>query len=89
MTRTIVKAIHTDGSSAYYPSLTECCQDYGIRYEKMLLQLIENGGLAPDGKTFFDYPTDEEMKEIRRGEITLIYNAARRRRENGIQNHTD
>lgn len=80
MTRTVVKAIHIDGTIAYYASLTDCCQDYGIRYEQSLKQLIDNGGLAPDGKTFFDYPTDWEMKEIRGGRTHLIYAARRTRR---------
>lgn len=82
--RTVVKALLIDGTAAYYASLTECCQEYGIRYEQSLKQLIDNGGLAPDGKTFFDYPTEVEMKEINSGRITLIFAARRARRTNGI-----
>lgn len=80
----VVKAIRSDGTIEYYASLTECCQEYGIRYEQSLKQLIDNGGLAPDGKTFFDYPTEVEMKEISSGRITMIYAARKARRANGI-----
>ena len=80
----VVKAIRNDGAIEYYASLTECCQEYGIRYEYSLTQLIETGGLAPDGKTFFDYPTDVELKEISDGKITMIYAARKARRANGI-----
>lgn len=80
MTRTVVKAFFSDGSVAYYASLSECCQDFGIRYKEDLRRLIDKGGLAPDGKTFFDYPTKEEMKSIEDGKITLIFNARRRKK---------
>lgn len=82
MTRTIVKALHPGGGVSYYASLSECCRDYGIRYEESLKNLVENAGLAPDGKTFFDYPTKQEIEDINKGRITLIYDATRRRRKN-------
>ena len=80
MTRTVVKAFLADGSVAFYASLSECCQDFGIRYKEDLRRLIDKAGLAPDGKTFFDYPTEAEMKDIEDGKITLIFNARRRKK---------
>ena len=80
MTRTVVKAMFIDGTSVYYASLADCCEDYGIRYKENLKQLIEEAGLAPDGKTFFDYPTKQELEEIREGKITLVFDASKRKR---------
>ena len=67
-----VKAISQGGDIAYYGSLSACCREYGLRYEKLLTQLIETGGLAPDGKTFFDYPTETEERLIEANKIHLI-----------------
>lgn len=40
--------------SFVYPSLTDCCSEFGIRYVSTLKKLIEHGGTAPDGYTTFD-----------------------------------
>lgn len=69
---TLVKAIEDNGNVAYFGSLTACCRQYGIRYESSLKQLIETGGLAPDGRTFFDYPLEYEVEQIRKGKILLV-----------------
>ena len=82
MTRTIVKALLIDGSSIYYSSLSECCRDFGIRYEESLKKLIEEAGVAPDGKTFFDYPTKSELEDIKNGKILLVFDSTKRRRKN-------
>ena len=62
-----IKAMTTDGEVEYFSSLEECCQFYGIRYHHALTKLINEAGLAPDGKTFFDYPTDQEIQELNKG----------------------
>jgi len=61
---TIVKAMKPDGTTEYFLSLEDCCAAYGIKYHKALTKLINEAGLAPDGRTFFDYPTDFEAKEL-------------------------
>lgn len=69
-----VKAM-TTGSQVdilYFASLTSCAKVFGLRYEASVKKLMEEGGLAPDGKTFFDEPTDQEVKMIRSGEILLV-----------------
>lgn len=62
-----VKALFANGDCCYYSSLGACCREHGIRYEDRLVALIEDGGLAPDGRTFFDWPTDHEEKLLHDG----------------------
>ena len=78
----IVKAIEPNGNVAYYGSLADCRKEYGIRYDALLVKLIEQGGLAPDGKTFFDWPTDYELEEIAQNRITLSTTGRREQQEN-------
>lgn len=40
--------------SFVYRSLTDCCNEFNIRYVSSLKKLIESGGTAPDGYTTFD-----------------------------------
>ena len=61
-----VKSYNPDGTSSYFRSVEECCKVFGIKYHQTLIRLIENGQLAEDGKTFFDYPTDYEVKVLER-----------------------
>lgn len=70
----IVKSMlpNKSGEAVYYETIAECCKAYGIRYEYVLEKLINEGGLAPDGKTYFDYPSKWELEEIRQGQITLV-----------------
>ena len=65
----VVKAFLPGGDHVYYSSLGACCREHHIRYEDRLIELVERGGLAPDGKTFFDWPTETEMKMLEDGEI--------------------
>ena len=65
----VVKAFLPGGESCYYSSLGACCREHGVRYEDRLLTLIEEGGIAPDGKTFFDWPTDQELAELEEGKL--------------------
>lgn len=52
-----------DGVKSYlFDTLKECCQAYGIKHEAQLMRLIENAGLAPDGRTTFDIPVVEIKK---------------------------
>ena len=62
-----VKALFPDGDCCYYSSLGACCREHGIRYEDRLVTLIDEGGIAPDGRTFFDWPTDQEEKMLADG----------------------
>ena len=71
----------SSGNVSYYGSLSACCRDYDIRYEGLLVKLIEHGGLAPDGKTFFDYPLDQEIQDIKDKKIILIDMDKRSRRK--------
>lgn len=58
-TKTVIKddakviAYERTGSFVY-SSLTDCCNEFGIRYVSSLKKLIESGGTAPDGYTTFD-----------------------------------
>lgn len=48
-----------------YPSLRACKEEYGIYLTNQLIDLIEKGGVGPDGYTTFDYlPDDEDIKEF-------------------------
>lgn len=76
----IVKTMDSSGNVSYYGSLSACCRDYDIRYEALLVKLIEYGGLAPDGKTFFDYPTTWEIQDIKDKKIILIDMAGSKRK---------
>jgi len=60
-----VKAI-TGSDVTYFSSLGECCKTFDIRYKELLLKLIDEGGVAPDGRTFFDWPTDYEIEQLER-----------------------
>lgn len=64
-----VKALFPDGDCCYYSSLGACCREHGIRYEDRLVTLIDEGGIAPDGRTFFDWPTDQEEKMLADGSL--------------------
>lgn len=75
-----VKSYNPDGTSSYFRSVEECCKVFGIKYHQTLIRLIENGQLAEDGKTFFDYPTDYEVKVLEKkyGEKTNEENRRKR-----------
>ncbi len=61
-----VKSYNPDGTCTYFRSIEDCCKVYGIKYHNTLVRLIDTAGLAPDGRTFFDYPSKWELKELER-----------------------
>ena len=61
---TWVKSYNPDGTTTYFRSIEDCCRVFGIKYHQTLVRLIENGQLADDGKTFFDYPTKQEVRSL-------------------------
>lgn len=62
---TWIKSYNPDGTVTYFRSKEECCKVFGIKYHETLTRLIENAQLHEDGKTFFDYPTKQEIEEIK------------------------
>jgi len=63
---TWVKSYNPDGTCTYFRSIEECCKVFGIKYHQTLVRLIDNAQLADDGKTFFDYPTKQEVEMLER-----------------------
>ena len=61
---TWIKSYNPDGTVTYFRSKEECCKVFGIKYHETLTRLIENAQLHEDGKTFFDYPTRQEVEEL-------------------------
>jgi len=75
----IVKALMPRGEVCYYSSIGACCREHGIRYEDRLITLVNEGGIAPDGRTFFDWPTEEEERLIAEGIIKFRDENTRKR----------
>ena len=63
---TWVKSFNPDHTVTYFRSIEECCKVFNIKYHQTLVRLVEKGQLAEDGKTFFDYPTKQEIRIIER-----------------------
>lgn len=66
-----VKSYNPDGTVTYYRSLEDCCRIYGIKYHEVLTRMIDEAQLAKDGRTFFDYPSNEEIKLLKSNRLEL------------------
>lgn len=73
-----VNAIDQHGTTRY-ASLSDAVDAYGIADRDSLVMLVITGGLAPDGKTSFDWPVDLPDATTREAEYVALRHKRRAR----------